>query len=126
MVPPATPGIGAITIEGRVDYGRGEKLFMCSFQGDGVYPTGGTAGADVTKALRDAIALEAFLAADSVVRGPEAVTIKDAISGDCGRYEAYWVDGKLKVLNGGSATRAEVLNGADLGGDTFNVAFICD
>ena len=81
MVPPATPGIGAITIEGRVDYGRGEKLFMCSFQGDGVYPTGGTAGADVTKTLRDAIALEAFLAVDSGVRGPEAVTIKDVISG---------------------------------------------
>jgi len=118
--------IGAMTIVNRVDYGKGEKNFKVSFAGDGAYPTGGTAGADVLAALRLAIKTAAGAAGDANVRGSEAVTIKEIIGSDCGQYEPYWVGGKLKVLDGGHATRNEVANGTNLAGTTFNVDFICD
>jgi hypothetical protein len=118
--------IGTITIVNRVDFGKGEKNFKCTFDGDDNYPTGGTAGADVLAALKLAIKTAAAAAGDANVRGAEAVTIKEVIGSDCGQYEPYWASGKLKVLDGGSATRAEVANGTDLSGTSFGVTFICD
>jgi len=126
MAGPGSSGIGAVTIYNRIDYGRGEKLFVVSFDGDGLYLPGGTAGANVTAELRAAIAIAAAMAPDANVRGYEAVTIKDLIPGDCGRYEPYWVNGRLKMIDGGSATRDEVFPGADLSMITVRVAFLCD
>jgi len=101
--------IGTMTIVNRVDFGKGEKNIKVSFAGDGAYTTGGTVGADVLAA-----------------RGAEAVTIKEVVCGDCGQYLASWTGGKLKVLDGGSATQAEVAGAVNLSGTTFNVTFICD
>ena len=116
---------GTITIIDRVNLERGAKLIKCSFPGDTSYPTNGTLGADVLAALKAAIKAAAGAATDANVRGEEAVTIVDVIGGDCGQYEPYWVSGNLKVLDGGSGTRAEVGSGTGLNGTTFNVTFIC-
>jgi len=118
--------IGTMTIVNRVDFGKGEKNIKVSFAGDGAYTTGGTVGADVLAALQLAIKTAAGVATDANVRGAEAVTIKEVVCGDCGQYLASWTGGKLKVLDGGSATQAEVAGAVNLSGTTFNVTFICD
>ena len=118
--------LGTFTIVNRVDYDNGVKNFKCSFTGDTSYPTDGTLGAAVLAALKLAIKTAAAAAGDANVRGPEAITIKNIVGGDCGQYEPYWVSGKLKVLDGGSASRAEVGSGGALNGTTFNVTFLCD
>lgn len=117
---------GTITIVSRLDYGKGEKIFKCSFPGDTSYPTGGTAGADVLAALKTAIKTAAAAAGDANVRGIEGVTIKEIIPGDCGQYVPSWTGGKLKVRDGGHATWDEVANTTALNGTTFNVTFLCD
>ena len=119
--------IGTITIVSRVDYGKGEKAFKCSFAGDGSYTTGGTPAAEVLAALKLAIKTAAAAAGDANVRAGENITIKEIIGGDCGQYEPYLTAaGDLKVLDGGHATRNEAGSGANLSGTTFNVTFLCD
>ena len=118
--------IGTITIVSRLDFGKGEKNFKCSFAGDASYPTGGTAGADVLAALKLAIKTAAAAAGDANVRAIEGVTIKEILPGDCGQYVPSWTSGKLKVRDGGHATWNEVGNGTNLSGTAFNVTFICD
>lgn len=119
------PGIGAITIETRAEDTDGAmKLFKCSFDGDASYRTGGTEG--VQAELRSAIKLAAAAAGDANVRGIENVTIVDLIPGDCGPYVPSWdyASGKMKILRGGHATRAEVPWGSALFGITFHVTFV--
>lgn len=119
------PGIGAITIEARAEDTNGAmKLFKCSFAGDASYRTGGTAG--VQAELRAAIKLAAATSGDANVRGIEDVTIVDLIPGDCGQYVPTWdyANGKMKILRGGHATRAEVSWGSALFGTTFHVTFV--
>ena len=117
---------GTMTFVSRIDYGNGEKAITVSFPGDTAYPTGGTVGADVLAALRSAISVKNAAETDANVRGPENVAIKDIVGGDCGQYEPYWVSGKLKVLDGGHATRDEVTAVTALNGTTFYVTFLCD
>ena len=120
--------IGTITIIGTQPLGdNGEKAFKCSFAGDGAYPTGGTLLAAINTALRDAIVDAAAAASDKLVRGAETPTIREIIAGDCGQYVPCWSAAVgLKVLDGGSGTRAEAAPGADLHLTTFNVTFICE
>lgn len=113
--------IGTITIIDQVDFGGGVGEVTCSFAGDSAYPTNGTVGADVTAALELAIKTLELAKGDANVRGPRDLTIYDVKHGDCGQYGAHWVGGKLKVLDLGHATLAEVANGTDLKAITFNV-----
>jgi hypothetical protein len=117
--------IGTITIASRLELGDGNKMFKCTFAGDGNYPTNGTLNADVTAALQLAIKTAAAAAGDANVRAIEDVTILDVIQGDCGQYVPCWTAVGLKVLDGGHATRDEVGNGTNLAGTTFGVTFVC-
>lgn len=114
--------IGAITIADRFAMGDGAQYFKCSFAGDGAYPAGGTLGADVLTALKLAIKTAELAASDTNVRAPENPAIVAIVPGDCGQYVPCWVGGKLKVLDGGDATRTEAAG--DLSGTTFSLAFI--
>jgi hypothetical protein len=115
--------IGTITINDTVEHGGGLADIKCTFAGDSSYPTNGTLVADVTTALELAIKTAELAKGDANVRASRDVTIYDIIGGDCGQYEPYWTAIGLKVLDGGSGTRAEVANGVDLKGTPFNVAF---
>lgn len=115
--------IGTITIIDTVEHGGGLADIKCSFAGDDNYPTNGTTAAAVTTALELAIKTAELAKGDANVRASRDVTIYDIIGGDCGQYEPYWTSVGLKVLDGGSATRAEVANGVDLKGTPFNVTF---
>lgn len=120
--------IGTVTIVSRVSLGEGsEELISVTFAGDGDYHTGGTPQADILAPIATALALVVTNATDKNVRGVCTPTIKDVIAGNCGVYAAYWdgVNKKLKVLSGGSATRAEAANHADLSGTTFALSLIC-
>ena len=80
---------------------------LLTFQGDGIYPTGGTPGfAAIVQGLFD----------DS--RTPIAV-----ISQDCGAYRAVYdqVNDKLKVV---TSANAEVASAVDLSATTFHVLVI--
>jgi hypothetical protein len=117
--------IGTITIADRLQLGDGGQLLRCTFAGDVAYPTGGTLAAAVLTALKAALKTAEGLATDTNVRGPENPTIAAIIAGDCGKYVPTWVTAGLKVLDGGSATRAQVGNGVNLSGTTFTVTFLC-
>lgn len=108
--------IGTITIAFQT-----ENLIGLSFAGDGEYPTGGTAAFEAS--VETAIATANAAAADAKVRGARNIEILDIIGGDCGQYEPLWdkTNGKLKVRDGGHATKDEVANEADLSGTTFNL-----
>jgi hypothetical protein len=99
-------------------------MYLCSFAGDGAYPTGGTVGADVLAALKLAIKTAELAAHDTNVRGPMDPTIIAVVPGDCGQYVPSWTGGKLKCLDGGHATWNEVGNGVNLSGTTFNLSFV--
>lgn len=118
--------IGTITVVSYMAGEPGEALIKCSFVGDDAYPTGGTLKADIQTALLAAWTAEVAAATDKNVRGVKITTIKDVIRGECGQYVPIWDAAVgLKVRDGGSATLAEVGNGTDLKGTTFNATFIC-
>lgn len=116
--------LGTVTIVARQDEGR-MKTFKASFAGDGSYPTGGSTGLEAL--LRTAIETAAAAAADANVRGAEAVSIVDVQgAGGCGQYVPFWdfANQKLKVLDGGHATWAEVGNGTNLSTTTFQCTIV--
>ena len=116
--------IGTITISNTVALPDGGMLYKCAFAGDGAYPTNGTLSAAIHTALKLAIKTAELAATDTNVRGPLNPTIVEIIGGDCGQYEPYWTAIGLKMLDGGSGTRAEVGNGVNLAGTTCNVTFV--
>lgn len=115
--------IGTITIIDTIEHDHGIAEYKCSFAGDDNYPTNGTLVANVKAALVLAIKTAELAKTDANVRATRDLTIYDIVGGDCGQYEPYWTAVGLKVLDGGSATRAEVANGVDLKATPFNVTF---
>lgn len=117
--------IGTVTIVAVAPLPTGEQVLKVAFAGDDDYPTGGTVGADITSAVETAIATAAGLATDANIKAGQELTVVEVIAGDCGQYVPTWTGGKLKVLDGGDAARAEAANHADLSGTTFNVSLVC-
>jgi len=113
-----------LAIEARSNKVSDFKVRM-NFDGDDAYPTGGTATFQAL--FRAAVNAANAALSDSNVRGDESLEILDIIGGDCGQYVAFYdkTNDKLKVLDGGSATRAEVTATTDLSGTKFNITVIC-
>ena len=104
---------------------RDSKSFLIHFAGDGAYPTGGTASFKafvqaIVKAYNDSLG-------DAIIRGGDSVTPIFVVDQDCGQYVPFYdlANDKLKVLDGGSATRAEVSAATDLSGTTFKLVVVC-
>ena len=119
--------IGTITVGNRVGETVTDPTFhvAMSFAGDTSYPTGGTA--DFTASVVAAVKAANAAKSDANVRGRENLTVLYVIDNDCGQYVPFFdaTNDKLKVLDGGSATRAEVANEEALNGTTFNVIVVC-
>ncbi len=118
--------IGTITIKSKVVLNsRGAQIIYVSFAGDSDYHTGGTLAAEINAALKTALVAEVAAAGDKLVRGVQTPTIVGVKAGNCGQYMPVWATAGLKVLNGGSATRAEASNHGNLSTTTFNLGFVC-
>jgi hypothetical protein len=96
-----------------------------SFPGDDSYPTGGTTG--FQELVRAAIAAKMAAATDANVRGRQNVEIEAVLPQNCGQYIPSYdkTNDTLFVQDGGSATLAQVGNGTNLSGTTFNVLVVC-
>lgn len=116
--------IGTITILDELQLNDdGETLYKVSFAGDTAQPAGGVLEADVMTKLTAAVLTAAGVATDANVRGVRTMQIRDIIPGDCGQYMPTWSGAKMKVLDGGSGTRAEATG--NLSGTTFKLSFVC-
>ena len=104
--------LGAATIDAEAGKAPGSPTFLVrlSFAGDDSYTNNGSAG---------------FLALVQAAAGGRALTVMDVISGDCADNQCeYDRSGDLLNVRVGS-TGAEVGNGVDLSGTTFNLTAIC-
>ena len=119
--------IGTITVGNRAGETVTDPTFhiAMSFAGDTSYPTGGTE--DFTASVVAAVKTANAAKGDANVRGSENLTVLYVIDNGCGQYVPFFdaANDKLKVLDGGSATRAEVANTTPLNGTTFNVIVVC-
>lgn len=112
-------------INSRRDVKGGGADINIEFDGDTSYPTGGTL--EFQKFVRDLVEATGEAAVDKNVRGAQNLEIVDIVAGNCGQYVPSYdksVD-SLVVLDGGSATWAEVADTTPLNGTKFNLTVMC-
>ena len=119
--------LGAITLGTLEGDKPSAPLFAIdvSFEGDDAYPTGGTP--NFQDAIRDAIEAANAAKSDHNVRGRMDISIQCVAGFESGQYVPYYdaANDKLKVLDGGSATWAEVADTTDIHTTVFNLTLLC-